>query len=176
MNRSQLEHIVRSAGAILGDDTVIILGSQAILATFDHGLPVAATRSIEADVLPIDDSDERKADLIDGTIGEGSPFHETFGIYADGIGEKTARLPSGWRDRLVPFVNENTNGIVAQCLDVHDLWISKALAGREKDREFCDALLEFDLVDRTVLHERLGETTTTDDERQRVVALINKHI
>ncbi len=36
-----------------------------------------------------------KADLIDGSIGELSPFHETFGYYAHGLGPETAALPAG---------------------------------------------------------------------------------
>jgi hypothetical protein len=31
-----------------------------------------------------------RADLIDGTIGELSPFHATYGYYAHGVGESTA--------------------------------------------------------------------------------------
>ena len=31
MKRSELEHIIRATGSILGEDTVIIVGSQAIL-------------------------------------------------------------------------------------------------------------------------------------------------
>lgn len=141
MRRDQLEHIIRAAGAILGEDAVIIIGSQSILGAHPSGLPPEATESMEADVLPLNDRDERKADLIDGTIGEQSPFHETFGVYAHGVGESTARLPAGWRDRLVPVRNENTLGITGYCLEPHDLLVSKYLAGRPKDLEFCAAVV-----------------------------------
>ena len=53
----------------LGVDEVIVIGSQAILASVPFGLPPEATRSVEADILPIDDRDETKADLIDGCAG-----------------------------------------------------------------------------------------------------------
>lgn len=33
--------------------------------------------------------------MIDGSIGELSPFHETFGYYAQGVDETTAVLPEG---------------------------------------------------------------------------------
>lgn len=39
--------------------------------------------------------------------------------------------------------NSNTNGRVGYCLDVLDLFLAKAAAGREKDREFCMALFEY---------------------------------
>ena len=53
--------------------------------------------------------DPADADLIDGSIGEGSPFHQTFGYYAHGVAEETAVLPGGWwKERLVVLRNANT--------------------------------------------------------------------
>ena len=48
-------------------------------------------------------SDLERADLIDGSIGEGSPFHELYGYYAQGVGEETATLPAGWRQSSPAF-------------------------------------------------------------------------
>ena len=57
-----------------------MVGSQAILGTFDEGqLPADATMSIEVDILPIADDDRetaRLADLIEGVAGEFSPFEK----------------------------------------------------------------------------------------------------
>jgi hypothetical protein len=39
MRLEQLEHLIRSAGRIIGDDRLIVIGSQAILATYPDGLP-----------------------------------------------------------------------------------------------------------------------------------------
>lgn len=80
------------------------------------------------------------ADLLDGSLGEASMFHATFGYYAQGVVESTAILPQGWESRLVRLETPATNGVVAWCLEVHDLWISKAVAGRPKDTECCRAL------------------------------------
>lgn len=168
MNREQLEHLIRAAGAVLGEDTVIVLGSQAILASFPEGLPAPAVISLEADFLPLDDPDEAKADLIAGDLGEGSPFQEQYGIYADGVGEHTARLPEGWRDRLVSLENENTNGVTALCLEPHDLIISKLLANRPKDLHYCRALLDAGFVKAATLRERIPYTDATEAERVRI--------
>jgi hypothetical protein len=46
---------------------------------------------------------EEKADKIEGTIGEGLQFHETYGYYAQGVDSKTACVPVGWKDRLHRF-------------------------------------------------------------------------
>ncbi len=56
-------------------------------------------------------------------------FHETFGYYAQGVVESTAVLPRGWRRRLVRYESPGAAGVVAWCLEPHDLWMSKAIAG-----------------------------------------------
>jgi len=77
--------IIRAAGSLIGDDTVIVIGSQAILASVPAPGEEELTRSMEADLLPIDDPQEEKADLIDGILGAGSMFDDTHGIHADGL-------------------------------------------------------------------------------------------
>ena len=103
------------------------------------------------------------ADLLDSAIGEASVFQLQFGFYVDGVSVSTAILPTGWRDRLVRYETPATNGIVAWCSELHDLWVSKALAGRPKDLEFCRAFLSRELVDRRVLRERLSNITDVSD-------------
>lgn len=169
MRRDEMEHLVRAAGTILNEDRVIIVGSQAILGTYADGLPAEATMSQELDVLPFDDPSERKADLISGTLGEGSPFHETFHIYADGVSRATSRLPHGWESRLIPVLTPATRGITAYCLEPHDLLIAKYLANREKDRRFCRAIIRAGLVRQQTLEQRLSETECTPEEAQRIL-------
>ena len=81
----------------------------------------------------------RGSDLIDGTIGEGSPFQREFGYYAHGVDETTAVLPDGWRERLILITGENTRFVRGWCLEVHDLAIAKYAAGREKDASGMDS-------------------------------------
>lgn len=169
MRRDQLEHLIRAAGDLLGEDTVIVIGSQAILATVASPDDRILTRSLEADLLPLDDVDEAKADLIDGMLGAGSKFDETHGIHADGVGQHTAVLPAGWESRLVEVANENTNGVRGLCLEPHDLVISKLVAGRAKDVEFADAALRSGIVELELLLERL-ETTPTEVGRRAAIA------
>ncbi len=159
MKRAQFEHTIRAAGAILGENEVLVVGSQAIHASIDYQLP-EAERSIETDISSLDDKDGIKADLIDGSIGELSVFQDTYGYYAQGVTPRTATLPSGWRNRLIPFLTPATNGVTALCLEPHDLWISKAVAGRPKDWEFCNALIEQNLVVTKTLRERLDRVKT----------------
>ena len=125
---------------------------------------------MEADLYP--KNKRERWDLIDGTIGEGSPFHDTFGYYAQGVEEGTAVLPRGWDARLVPINNARTRGVTGWCLEVHDLIIAKAVAGREKDVEFIREAMGAELVDRTVLLHRLAATELDDRQRASIRARI----
>jgi hypothetical protein len=57
------------------------------------------------------------------------------------MGAETAVLPDGWRERLIPLRNQNTGGGTGLCLEVHDLAVSKLVAGREKDLAFISGLV-----------------------------------
>ena len=150
MRRCDLEHIIRAAGVIASDTEIVIIGSQSLLAQFPDA-PVELRRSAEADVFPL--NHVAATDRIDGSIGEGSSFHELFGYYAQGVAENSATLPEGWRDRLIPIRNLNTNGVTGLCLDVHDLAISKYVAWRPKDMEFTRLLAKFNMTQKSRLLE-----------------------
>ena len=163
MRRSELEHIIRASGAIADDDEIVIIGSQAILGQFPDA-PVKLLVSMEADIYPR--SDPRKADLVDGAIGEGSSFHELHGYYAQGVGEKTATLPKDWQSRLIAVNNENTDGVTGYCLEVHDLAISKMIAMRPKDLEFVQELVRHDMIEKKTMLHRLKQTDIEDSTRR----------
>ena len=171
MKRSELEHLIRAAGAIANDSEVIVIGSQSILGQFPNA-PATLLRSAEADIFP--QHHPALADLIDGSIGEGSPFHELYGYYAQGVGEETATLPANWRKRLVRVSNANTAGVVGLCLEVHDLAISKYVAGREKDLKFTAELAKHKLAGRKMLIERLMQTAVASEMRTLVAARIRR--
>ena len=170
MKREEFEHAVRAVGGVLGTREVLVIGSQALHAAIAGELPREAARSVEIDVAALSGDLERAADLIDGTLGEGSMFHSTFGYYAHGVAPTTAVLPAGWQSRLVAFQTPATNGVVARCLEVHDLWISKAIAGREKDIEFCNALTRAEMVNLETLVARLGTVAGLDPRVREAVA------
>ena len=155
MKRSDLEHLIRAAGKIAGEKELVIIGSQSILGQYPQA-PAALLRSMEADLYPL--AHPERSDKVDGAIGEGSRFHQTYGYYAQGVGPDTATLPKGWRRRLVRIENANTGGFSGLCLEVHDLAISKYVAGREKDLEFTRELARHGMTDRKTLNERLAAT------------------
>lgn len=169
MTRADLEHIIRAAGTIADVDDIVVIGSQAVLGEFPAA-PAELLVSNEADVFPRDHPE--RSDLIDATIGQGSPFQKSFGYYAHGIDETTAILPEGWRDRLVLVSGDNTRHVRGWCLEIHDLAIAKYVAGREKDLAFTNGLSRHGMVRRHILDGRLASTPV--DSRLR--GLISQRI
>jgi hypothetical protein len=161
MKRSELALILQIAARI--DPGILVIGSQSILGSYDEAeLPDEAVASIEVDVAFIDDPHAEKADVLDGAIGELSPFHQRYGIYGQGVEVRTATLPDGWERRVVSFGR-------AWCLEPHDLVISKLIAGRPKDFEFAGALIDAGLVSVATLLERAHAVDLPHTASQRLI-------
>lgn len=129
MTREELEHIIRASADVTDQYEFVIVGSQSMLGPVPR--PEAEfTVSMEADIYPLQAPE--LADEIDGAIGEGSQFHQPYGYYAQGVGPETAMLPVDWMRRVHRVQNGNTNHRVGYCLDVPDLFMAKAAAGRAR--------------------------------------------
>ena len=165
MKRSDLEHIIRAAAAITDQYEIMIVGSQSILGAVPDA-PPELLLSMEADVYPMQRPE--LADLIDGAIGELSPFEERFGYYAQGVGPETAILPTGWLGRVVRVQNQNTDFKVGYCLDPADLAASKLAAGRDKDWPFVEAMLRHAIVDLQTVRARVARLPVDEATRQRL--------
>ncbi|HEX7192951.1 MAG TPA: DUF6036 family nucleotidyltransferase [Thermoanaerobaculia bacterium] len=164
MKRSELEHVLRAAGAITGVSTWVVVGSQAILGALPNA-PPELLFSQDADVYAPDD--ESASDLVDGSIGESSLFHESFGYYGHGVGAKTAILPNRWRERSVTIHSPATGGVTGICPSPADLAISKVVAWREKDQKFVRALIEHRIVNLEGLQALVGELDPEVGQRVR---------
>ncbi len=171
MNREDLEHIIRAAADVTDQYEFVILGSQSILGSVPNPQSVF-TVSAEADIYPLQAPE--LADKIDGALGEGSPFHDHNGYYAQGVGPETAILPDGWLNRVHRVQNAATNDRVGYCLDVADLFMSKAAAGRDKDRVFCMALLEHGYVKPSRLIALVTAMPLELPEQRRLRATIQR--
>lgn len=169
MNREELAHILRAAADVAGDGEILVIGSQAILASYPESeLPPEATASIEADVAFLDDAQQVKADRVDGAIGEASMFHHTHGYYGQGVARSTAVLPTGWEDRVVRFVWSDPGKAKAVCLDAHDLVLAKLVAGPEKDIDFARALVKAHKVETDTLLGRVEDLPVPGAIRRRI--------
>lgn len=134
--------------------------------------PADLLASIEADVFTF--RNPADADLIDGSIGEGSPLHQTFGYYAHGVAEETAILPAGWRDRLISVRNVETGNGCGLCLEVHDFAAAKLTAGREKDASFVAELLRHKLAGVPLIESRLGQSPLSKERLELALARLKR--
>jgi hypothetical protein len=102
VRRSELELSINWVRRLLpDDDQIVVVGSQSILGAFNEVLlPDDARLSMEVDVLPLRDPDERKADLIEVMLGRDSTFHERLGFTSTGSAlRRRSSLLVGWRAR-----------------------------------------------------------------------------
>jgi hypothetical protein len=166
VKREEFEHVIRAAYAIVNEE-IVVIGSQAVLAQHPDA-PEALLMSSEVDLFPRKNPD--RSEEIDGAIGDGSRFHQTYAYYAHGVGPETVVGAAGWEDRLVPLevhiAPHKDRVVTAWCLEVHDLILAKLAAGRPHDYEFVEEAIRAGLVDLDQL--RLGAELMPDSHRKTV--------
>lgn len=156
MKRAELAHVLRAASDITQELEFLVVGSAAILGSYDdRRLPEAATRSREGDITPYRIQDPEIINRIEIYLGEGSRFGTTYGYFADAVDLVTSKSPAGWEQRLVRFSPPDANGAVGYCLEPHDCAAAKLGAGRDKDYEFAEALLRACLIKQDTLLARV---------------------
>jgi hypothetical protein len=111
----------------------LIVGSQAIFAVTDFP-PEIVRRSVECDYLLQKDLANLRP-LLTEKLGIFSDYQQQTGFFADILGLATVVLPEDWEKRLVKLKN-NKSETIAFCVEIHDVAVSKLMAGREKDFEF----------------------------------------
>jgi hypothetical protein len=165
MNAGELEHVIRAAAAITQDE-IVVIGSQAVLGA-EGEPPAEMLESMDADLYPL--GEPARAIEIDGTLGDGSDFHEQFGYYGHGVGPETPVPPVGWEARLTRKVYPATElwktPAVAWFLGVDDLVLAKLAAGRPKDITFAESAIRSGLVEM----ENLGRGVELMPESRREV-------
>jgi hypothetical protein len=169
MRRTELEHMIRAAAEVSGDDELVIVGSQAILGQFPDA-PAGMLVSREADIYPKNRPEQ--ADEIDGSLGDGSYFDSSFGYYAHAVGPETAKAPAGWEERLIPVKSENTGDATGWCLEVHDLVLSKCAAGRDRDWEFAREALRHGLADGNELQCRAADLPLSQEQIEGIQRML----
>jgi hypothetical protein len=149
MKWEQLAHVLRASAAITQDTSFVVIGSQAVLLSHPNA-PEELLLSNEVDLYPA--LHPEHAELIDGAIGQLSMFHDTFGYHADGVGPETAKMPKDWEQfSRLHYVGELTVLVP----DLHDLAVSKCVAGRDKDAHWVAALLRHKMIEMPRFLERL---------------------
>jgi hypothetical protein len=163
MNRHELEEAIFHACQIVEQDRVIVVGSQAILASYQFDeLPRQATMSMEADIAPEFDIDDHLSNKLWMLAGQDSDWANERHFYIDAVSATTAVLPGRWRERAIEVRVAGKVEYVGVCPEVHDLCASKMARNEQKDREFVGALTEAGLIAPRLLRNRIDEI---DDPR-----------
>lgn len=169
MRRNDLEHVIRAASDISGEDEFVVVGSQAILASVPDP-PEELLQSMEADLYPR--AAPEKADMIEGSIGDGSAFERTFGYYAHGVSPETAKAPAGWEERLVRVVIAPRGSFrrtaVALCLEPHDLVLAKLARGAQRDWDYAQVAVRTGIVETDTLVARCATLPLAPPHRQTI--------
>ncbi len=152
MRKSDLFELISAIKIIAPEETPVIVGSQAIHAVTNF-LPEIARQSIECDFLLTGGKSETRA-AINQKLGVFSAYQIEHGFYADALGLATVVLPSGWRERLRPLADEHGN-IIAYAAEIHDIAVSKLIAGREKDFLFLKELFAREIIAMDTFLERV---------------------
>ena len=164
MKREELEHVLRASAAITTDKSFVVIGSQAVLLPYPDA-PKELLLSNEVDLYPA--MHPERADLIDGAIGQLSTFHDTFGYYADGVGPDTAKMPADWMEFAKLYY---IGDITVVSPDLHDVAVSKCVAGRDKDADWVRALLRHRMIDAARLETRLRALDTATMPVEKFIA------
>ena len=134
MRRKSIDHILRAAAEVTKNKRFVLIGSAALVARMKH-VPLNMMYTPEIDIYAPDADDiELASELIDGSIGQGSQFHNQFGYYGDGVSPSTSKMPSDWSDRAIEYQGEECPGVIAVVPEENDLALAKLSAWRDKDR------------------------------------------
>lgn len=174
MRREEFDHVIAAAADIVGEDSFVVIGSQAILGSYADA-PGDLLVSMEVDLYPRDDPE--KAGEFEGVLGDGSQFHRTFGYYAHAVGPETAKAPAGWEERLIPVVlprrGASERSPVAYCLEPHDLVLAKCVRNDVRDWEYAGSALRSGLVSGATLLVRVDDLPIDDERRVHLRAMLD---
>lgn len=166
MRISSINHVLRSAAAITGHATFVIVGSAAVIARLHEKISESMTLTPEVDIYAFGASNaEELSDLIDGSIGQDSRFHSTFGYYADGVSPETSKMPADWLERASRYESSECPGVVAIVPEENDIALAKMVAWREKDVEWLKEGVAAGVLSVQKMRDRLSLMPSADLER-----------
>ncbi len=165
MQLKQIHHLLNEIRKVSIGRKLIIIGSQSAYASIASNdariIPSRMLYSLEVDIAVLDD--QQLMDTIEDEFGAQSPFHETYGYYADCVDIDLPNLPLGWEERLIPFYDQDCSAI-----EIHDCACAKLHAGREKDEFFIIEALKVGMLDIEILWERLGSMEVDPSKMEKM--------
>lgn len=172
VRKSDLFDLIADVNTVAPDEPLIIAGSQATHAVTEYP-PELARKSVECDFLfAVGKAEVREK--INKELGVLTDYQDEHGYYADAVGLATIVLPSGWENRVRPLHGPNGN-VLAKCIDIYDVAVSKLVAGRAKDLEFLESafiselILAPEFLERTIMVSSKVENDVLENRLNRLV-------
>ncbi len=166
MRLNSIDHILRSAAAITGHSEFVIVGSAAIIARLHGNVPEPMTLTPEVDIYAFKAPNlEDLSDLIDGSIGQDSQFHATFGYFADGVSPETSKMPADWLERAIRYESPGCLGALAIVPEENDIALAKMVAWREKDIAWLKEGVSARVLSLEKMRARIPSLPPADPER-----------
>lgn len=104
METHHIDHIARTAAAMINSNQVILNGLSSLMRTVREPSNALAARLDRADRIELliyeNHDPEGCVDLLNETMGEHSAFHHKFGYYLWVQASWNALLPTGWTNRI----------------------------------------------------------------------------
>jgi hypothetical protein len=155
MQKRKIDHLLRAAATVTGHRTFVLVGSTVVLVRCKN-IPLDMLMTPEADLYVPDILDQEEvSDLIEGSIGQGSTFHDTYGYYADGVSSGTSVMPTDWQLRASRYNGTECPGVTAIVPEQNDVALAKLVAWREKDTEWLKSGLRAKLFSLDAMRSRL---------------------
>src|SRR5260221_11781519 len=121
MKKQQVDHVLRAAGRITGETQFVIIGSQSLHGKFPD-IADDIVRSVEVDLIAKRNSD--RTEWLNA-IGQDSPFHQSFGYYADPVDDTSAVLPKSREGTPVKVPPGAARGGRGLCVGPQDPGVAK---------------------------------------------------
>lgn len=155
MRKKSVDHILRAAAEVTGQKRFVLVGSAAVIVRLKH-VPLNMMDTAEIDIYaPEADDVEFASEQIDGSIGQGSLFHNNFGYYGDGVSPATAKMPFDWQKRAIEYAGTECPGVIAVVPEEHDVALAKLVAWREKDQDWLTEGVKAGVLSLNVMASRL---------------------
>lgn len=172
---NDLERAARSIAAHFEADTVIVVGSQAILIDWPDA-PERLRLTPEIDIYPGNNRAWEAAnpgleasEEINGLFGVMSLFEEQYGFYLDGVDEHTAKMPADWMSRArTAMIDVYGRPAILLCPAMEDIAVSKLLRFVEKDRDFIQDCVNAGRLDVRTVRTRLGQMFLSSVQRKEI--------
>jgi hypothetical protein len=159
MKASEADALILAFAQEINAQRILVIGSQAIHAHHANPPIDAVVESREVDLVPQPYADYSKwFYYAHERLGNDSEFDLKHGRYVDMVKDTVPKLPSGWEERAIERTLHLPDGRVVTAIypELHDLIVTKLLAGRAQDEAFLRGVLKIADVSERTLRERMA--------------------